>query len=196
MVTWVLGFYFPPLNANSAIKKISAVFPGCSKIYKTQEARTVTRSSASAIYQIPLERPPGGARIRAEDLFGMWSSTCDPEREKCTKICQLHRWNTTEKWVRDVVSCFPVAYPRGWRTTRGGLGPPGAPEDTTCWTRLHLSGPNRAPSSECSPPWPRRRSTDPCQLLCKTESETKNQQSRYTQTQGKNIHLILFLFRT
>lgn len=29
-------------------------------------------------YQMPLDRPPGGARIRAEDLFGMWSSIWAP----------------------------------------------------------------------------------------------------------------------
>lgn len=52
--------------------KISAVF--C-----TKQGVSDGFSSSTGDYQIPLERPPGGARIRAEDLFGMWSSTWDPK---------------------------------------------------------------------------------------------------------------------
>lgn len=52
-------------------------FPGWSELQKTR--RVLDDWCGSTIcYQMPLERPPGGARMRADDLFGMWSSTCDP----------------------------------------------------------------------------------------------------------------------
>lgn len=35
-----------------------------------------------SLYQIPLDLPPGGARIRAEARFGTWSSIWEPERLK------------------------------------------------------------------------------------------------------------------
>lgn len=42
---------------------------------------------------------------------------------------------------------FTVTYPRGWKTTHGGLGFPGAPEDRVLRGSLHPWGPNQAPSS-------------------------------------------------
>lgn len=59
--------------------KISAVFLVAQKY--TKEGGLDCCGSRTCDYQIPLERPPGGARIRAEDLFGMWSSTWEPEKK-------------------------------------------------------------------------------------------------------------------
>lgn len=41
-------------------------------------ARVLSWGPGPRLYQMPLDRPPGGARIRAEARFGTWSSICEP----------------------------------------------------------------------------------------------------------------------
>lgn len=40
--------------------------------------RVLSWGPGPRLYQMPLDRPPGGARIRAEARFGTWSSICEP----------------------------------------------------------------------------------------------------------------------
>lgn len=93
-------------------------------------------------YQMPLDLPPGGARIRAEDLFGMLSSNWAPGKEgprgtmtlfamrSYTTRCRQTLLTDPLKWsiIAKLFQCF------GWMTQQTCLFSQNAPTYQIGWS--------------------------------------------------------------